>query len=498
MNREGARIARRAADAAMAHDPSRPRWVAGSIGPCTRSASVIVDPDRPAYRNVTFDELRDAYYEQARALVEGGADLLLCETTFDTLNLKAALFAIQELFEQGAVARPVPVIASLSFTDLAGGNLSGQNLEAMWNSISHAPLLAVSVNCSLGPKEMRPLLAELSGLAPIFVAAYPNAGLPDPLSPTGFPETAESMAPQMREWAEQGWVNIIGGCCGTTPEHIRRLAEAVRDLPPRVPPKVEPLLRLSGTEPFALRPGTNFVNIGERTNVAGSPAFAKLIKTNKFEEALAVALQQVDNGAQIIDVCFDEGMLDGAACMTTFLNLLQGEPSINRVPLMIDSSNFAVIEAGMKCCVGKGIVNSISLKEGEAKFVEQARLIRRYGAAVVVMAFDEAGQADTYARKIEVCERAYKVLVDQVGFTPTDIIFDPNVLTVGTGIEEHANYGVDFIEAVRWIKANLPGAKVSGGISNISFSFRGNNVVREAMHSAFLYHAIAPAWTWAS
>ncbi|MBC8101155.1 MAG: methionine synthase [Cytophagales bacterium] len=487
MNLEAARIARRSADKFTALDPSRPRWVAGSIGPMTRSASVVVDADRPAYRNVTFDELRDSYYEQARALIEGGVDLLLIETTFDTLNLKAALVAVQTLFDSG---QRVPLIASLSITDLAGGNLSGQSLEAMWNSVRHAPLTAVGLNCSLGPKEMRPFVEELSQIAGIAVVAYPNAGLPDPLSPTGFPETAESMAPMMREWADNGWVNIIGGCCGTTPEHIRRIAEGVRGLAPRVPPAIEPYLRLSGTQPFNVRPETNFVNVGERTNVAGSPKFAALIKEGKFEEALRVAQQQVDNGAQIIDICFDEGMLDGVASMAHFLNLIQGEPGINRVPLMIDSSKWEVIETGLKHCVGKGIVNSISLKEGEAKFLEQARLVRHYGAAVVVMAFDEQGQADSFERKIAVCERAYRLLVDVVGFPPEDIIFDPNVLTVATGIEEHNNYAADFIAATRWIKANLPLAKVSGGISNISFSFRGNNIVREAMHSAFLYHAI--------
>ena len=487
MNFEGARIARRAVDKAMAADPSRTRWVAGSVGPCNRSASVIVDSDRPAYRNVTFDELRDSYYDEAKALIEGGVDLLLCETTFDTLNLKAALFAIETLFAEGG--RRVPVMASL-FVDFAGGNLSGQNVEGMWNSIAHVDLAGVGLNCSLGPKEMRPFLAELSALATVPIICYPNAGLPDPLSPTGFPETAESMAPKLKEWAENGWLNIVGGCCGTTPEHIRQIAEAVRGIAPRATPTVEPYLRLAGTQAFTLRPETNFVNIGERTNVTGSPAFSKLIKAGDFEAALTVAQQQVDNGAQIIDVNFDEGMIDGAQAMTHFLNLLQGEPNINIVPLMIDSSKWEVIEAGLKCSVGKSVVNSISLKEGEAKFVAQARLVRRYGAAVIVMAFDERGQADTYERKIEVCERAYRILVDTVGFAPQDIIFDPNVLTVATGIEEHNNYAVEFIEATRWIKANLPLAKVSGGVSNISFSFRGNNVVREAMHSVFLYHAI--------
>ncbi|GAB4462132.1 MAG: methionine synthase [Armatimonadaceae bacterium] len=489
MNVEGAKIARRAAEKAEAEDPSRPRWVAGSIGPMNRSASVIVDAERPAYRNITFDQLRESYYQQAKALVEGGVDILLCETTFDTLNLKAALFGIQQLFDEGG--RCVPVFASLAITDLAGGNLSGQNVGAMWNSISHAPLTAVGLNCSLGPKEMRPFVQELSEIASVPIIAYPNAGLPNPMAETGFDLGATDMAPMLREWAENGWINIIGGCCGTTPEHIRLIAEAVKDLPPRTMPTIEPYLRLSGTQTFTVRPETNFVNIGERCNVAGSSKFLKLIQEERFEEALKVAQEQVDNGAQVLDICFDDqGMLDREACMTTFLNLIQGEPGINTVPLMIDSSRFEVIEAGLKCCVGKGIANSISLKEGEEKFIEQAKTIRRYGAAVVVMAFDEQGQADNFERRIEIAERSYRILVDKVGFPPEDIIFDPNILVVGTGMEEHANYAIDFIEATKWIKANLPGAKVSGGVSNISFSFRGNNTVREAMHSAFLYHAI--------
>lgn len=483
-----AQIARRCADRATQANPDKPRWVAGALGPCTRSATVIVDPDNPAVRNVTFDELVEAYREQAQALLDGGVDLLLCETTFDTLNLKAALFAIQQLFDEGA--REVPLMASLTITDLAGGNLSGQNLEAAWNAISHAPLLSVGLNCGFGPDVYRPLVEELSKLAPVYLSVYPNAGLPSPLSPTGFDLEPPQMVPSIREWAENGWLNIIGGCCGTTPEFIKGFADAVKDVPPRVPPTLPPYMRLSGTEPYTLRPDTNFVNIGERTNVAGSPKFAKLIKEGKFEEALTIAGQQVDNGAQVIDLCFDEGMLDGVECMTTFLNLLQGEPGINKVPFMVDSSKFDVIEAGLKCTVGKGIVNSISLKEGEEEFLRRANLVRRYGAAVVVMAFDETGQADNYQRRIEVCERAYRLLVDKAGFPPQDIIFDPNVLTVATGLEEHANYAVDFIRATQWIKENLPHAKVSGGISNISFSFRGNNVVREAMHSVFLYHAI--------
>ncbi|MGH9936055.1 MAG: methionine synthase, partial [Blastocatellia bacterium] len=358
------------------------------------------------------------------------------------------------------------------------------------NSISHAPLLSVGINCALGPKEMRPFIEELSRIAPIYVSAYPNAGLPDPLSPTGFPETPETMAPQLRDWARQGWLNLVGGCCGTTPEHIREIAAAVKDCPPRVIPTPEPYLRLSGLEPATLRPDTNFVNIGERTNVTGSPKFAKLILNGEYEAALSVARQQVENGAQLIDVNMDEGLLDSEAAMVKFLNLIAAEPDIARVPIVVDSSKWSVIEAGLKCIQGKAVVNSISLKEGEEKFKEQARLVRHYGAAVIVMAFDEQGQADTLGRKIEICERAYRILTEEVGFPPQDIIFDPNILTVATGMEEHNNYAVDFIRATRWIKENLPLAKVSGGVSNISFSFRGNNPVREAMHSAFLYHAI--------
>jgi 5-methyltetrahydrofolate--homocysteine methyltransferase len=379
---------------------------------------------------------------------------------------------------------------SFTITDLSGRTLSGQTVEAYWNSVSHFPLLSIGINCALGPKEMRPFIEELSGLAPIYVSAHPNAGLPNPLLPTGFPETPETLAPQLADWAAAGWLNIVGGCCGTTPAHIQAVARAVRKHPPRVPPKAEPWLRLSGLEPLTVRPESNFVNIGERTNVTGSPRFAKLILAGQFEEALAVARQQVENGAQIIDINLDEGMLDGVAAMTHFLNLIASEPDIARVPVMIDSSRWPVIEAGLKCVQGKPVVNSISLKEGEEKFLQQARLIRRYGAAVVVMAFDEKGQADTLARRQEICARCHKILTEEAGFPPEDIIFDPNVLTVGTGMEEHRNYAVDFIEATRWIKQNLPRAKVSGGISNVSFSFRGNNAVREAMHTAFLYHAI--------
>ena len=486
MNLTAARLARRAADAYST--PDKPRFVAGALGPQTRSATVMVDPDHPERRNVTFDELRDGYYEQAKALLDGGVDLLLCETTFDTLNLKAALFAIETLFEDGG--RVVPVMASLTITDLAGGNLSGQNVAAMWDSISHIPLLSVGLNCAFGPDLLRPFMEELSSIAPVYLSAYPNAGLPDPLSETGFSFTVDDMVPAIREWADNGWLNIIGGCCGTTPEFIRAYAEALKDCPPRRPPVVEPYTRLNGTQPFTWRPEVNFINVGERSNITGSPQFKKLILKGDFEAALTVAQQQVDNGAQVIDVNMDEGMLDGEAAMTRFLTLIQGEPNINAVPIMVDSSKWSIIEAGLKCLPGKGIVNSISLKEGEEKFKHFAKLIRRYGAAAVVMAFDEQGQADTAERKVAICTRAYKILTEEVGFPPEDIIFDPNILTIATGIEEHNEYALNFIEATRTIKATLPGCHVSGGVSNLSFSFRGNNVVREAMHSAFLYHAI--------
>jgi 5-methyltetrahydrofolate--homocysteine methyltransferase len=489
LNVAAARIARAAAEAAQAQDPTRPRWVAGSMGPTQRTASMSGDVNDPGARQVTFDELVAAYYDQARGLIDGGCDLLLPETATDTLNLKAALFAIQRLFDRGY--RRVPVMASLTFIQAGSDRmLTGQNVEAAWNSIAHAPLLSVGINCALGPQEMRPHIEELARLAPIFVSAHPNAGLPNPLLPTGFPETPEDMAPALREWAAQGFLNVVGGCCGTTPDHVRAIAAAVRGLAPRVPPVPERHTRLAGFDALTLRPDTNFVNIGERTNVTGSPKFAKLILDGRFEEAVAVARQQVDSGAQIIDVNMDEGLLDSEAAMTRFLNLVAAEPDIARVPVMIDSSKWSVLEAGLKCLQGKGIVNSISLKEGLESFREQARLVRRYGAAVVVMAFDEQGQAVTVERKLEICRRAYRVLTEELDFPPEDIIFDPNVLTVATGMEEHDDYALAFIEATRRIKAELPHVRVSGGISNISFSFRGNNVVREAMHAAFLYHAI--------
>ena len=489
MNVAGARAARRAVASVVAKDPSRPRFVAGAMGPTNRTCSISTDVHSAATRGVNFDELVDAYHEQARGLLDGGADLLLVETIFDTLNAKAAFFAIAKLFEEKKLQ--VPLMASVTFIQ-PGSNrgVTGQTVEAFWNSISHVPLLSVGMNCALGPKEMRPLIEELARIAPVYMSSYPNAGLPDPLLPTGFPETPESFAPQLCEWVNSGWLNIVGGCCGTTPAHIRAIADAVKDKPPRVVTTVDPYLRLSGLESVTVRPESNFVNVGERTNVTGSPVFAKLILAGDLEKAVSVARQQVEGGAQIIDVNMDEGMLDSKAAMEKFLRLIAGESDIARVPVMVDSSKWEVIEAGLKCLQGKGVVNSISLKEGEEKFIHQAELIRRYGAAVIVMAFDERGQADTLDRKIEVCARAYKILTEQVGFPPQEIIFDPNILTVGTGIEEHNNYAVHFIEATRWIKQNLPLAKVSGGVSNISFSFRGNNPVREAMHSAFLYHAI--------
>ena len=504
LSRAGAECARRAADAVMAAQPGRQCWVAGALGPTTKTSSISTDVNDSSARGTTWDELVRAYGEQTRALLDGGADILLVETIFDTLNAKAAFFAIQQVLDErglspvpfgqppaAEVRLSIPLMASVTFIQADGDRgVTGQTVEAFWNSISHVPLLSVGMNCALGPKELRPRMEELSGVAPLYVSAYPNAGLPNPLLPTGFPETPESLAPQLREWAEAGLVNIIGGCCGTTPEHIARIAEAVRGVPPRQIPTAVPHLRLSGTEALTLTPETNFINIGERANVTGSPKFAKLILAGNYEEAVSVARHQVDNGAQIIDVNMDEGMLDGAAAMTRFLNYIMTEPEIARVPVMVDSSKWEVLEAGLKCIQGKGIVNSISLKAGEEQFLEQAQLVRRYGAAVVVMAFDERGQADTLERKCEICERSYRLLVERVGFPPQDIIFDPNILTVATGIEEHNNYAVNFIEATRWIKQHLPHAQVSGGVSNISFSFRGNNHVREAMHSAFLYHAI--------
>ena len=486
LNREGARIARLAADAAMTADPTRTVWVAGVLGPTSRTASISPDVNDPGYRNTSFDALRSDYLEAARALVEGGADILLVETVFDTLNAKAALFAIDELF--AAEGFRLPVMVSGTITDLSGRTLSGQTAEAFWYSIRHANPISVGLNCALGTRELREYVAELAHVADSHVSCHPNAGLPNEMG--GYDDTPEDMARQIGEWAKAGFVNIVGGCCGTTPEHIRAIAEAVRGTPPRKLPELPLRCRLSGLEPLVMGPDTNFINIGERTNITGSKKFSRLILEGDYDTALAIAREQVESGAAIIDVNMDEGMLDGVAAMQKFLNLIASEPDISRVPVMIDSSKWSVLEAGLKCVQGKGYVNSLSLKEGEQKFVEQARLVRRYGAGVVVMAFDEQGQAETVEHRVSVCERAYRLLVDEVGFPPEDIVFDPNIFAVATGIEAHDDYGRAFIEAVRAIKARLPLVRISGGVSNLSFSFRGNNLVREAMHAVFLYHAI--------
>jgi len=488
LSEAGARLARRAVAEVEAAQPGRVCFVAGAIGPMNKTLSISPRVNDPGYRAVTFDELVESYLGQVEGLVRGGVDILLVETVFDTLNCKAALVAIERHFERTGTRLPVSV--SFTITDASGRTLSGQTVEAFLNSVSHMELLSIGINCALGPREMRQYIEELSGLAPTCVSCYPNAGLPEPMSPTGYGETPESMWPKVREFVENGWINILGGCCGTTPAHIRAMVEATRDLPPRKPSQPARFSRLSGLEALTIRPESNFVNVGERTNITGSPKFSKLILAGNFDEALKIARQQVEGGAQIIDINMDEGMIDSEATMVRFLQLIASEPDISKVPIMIDSSRWSVIEAGLKCIQGKGVVNSISLKEGEAKFLDQARTIRRYGAAVVVMAFDERGQADTAARKIEICARSYQLLTGKAGFPPEDIIFDPNILTVATGMEEHNNYAVDFIEATRAIKATLPHCKVSGGVSNISFSFRGNNLVREAMHSAFLYHAV--------
>ncbi|GAW48363.1 B12-dependent methionine synthase [Nocardioides sp. PD653] len=484
LNLESARLARREADAVAT--PERPRYVAGALGPTTRTASISPDVNDPAARNVTYDQLVAAYHEAARGLVDGGADLLMVETIFDTLNAKAAIFAVETLFEESG--RRWPVIISGTITDASGRTLSGQVTEAFWDSVRHVKPLAVGLNCALGAKEMRPYIAELSRLADTFVSCYPNAGLPNAFGE--YDEAPEETSAIIGEFAASGLVNLVGGCCGTTPAHIAAIAAAVDGKDRRTPVEVAPAMRLSGLEPFAITEDSLFVNVGERTNITGSAKFRNLIKAGDYDTALTVAAQQVENGAQVIDVNMDEGMIDGVAAMDKFLKLIASEPDISRVPLMIDSSKWEVIEAGLRCVQGKPIVNSISMKEGEDKFREQARLCRKYGAAAVVMAFDEDGQADNLERRKAICERAYRILVDEVGFPAEDIIFDPNVFAVATGIEEHASYGKDFIEATRWIKQHLPGAKVSGGISNVSFSFRGNNPVREAIHAVFLYHAI--------
>ena len=485
INVAAAECALRAA-ARAERDDGRPRWVAGSIGPTTKTASLSPDVNDPGARTVTFRQLVDAYSAQARALIEGGVDLLLTETHIDTLNCKAALFAFEELFDQGV--RRVPVIASVTIPDRSGRTLSGQTVEAFFNSVSHANLFAVSINCALGADDMRPHVADLARVAGMPVACYPNAGLPNEFG--GYDDTPEHMAKVLGSFAREGLLNFVGGCCGTRPEHIRAIRAAVDDVAPRTIARPARHMRLAGLEPLTITPETNFVIIGERTNVTGSAAFRRLIKDDKYDEAVAVARQQVEGGANILDVCMDEGMLDGVAAMRRFLNLIAAEPDIARIPVMVDSSKFSVIEAGLECLQGKSVVNSISLKEGEAEFIRQAKIVRKFGAAVVVMAFDETGQATTVDHRLEIGHRAYKILTEQVGFPPEDIIFDPNILTIGTGIEEHDPYAVNFIDATTRIKQELPYAKVSGGVSNLSFSFRTSPRVREAIHSVFLYHAI--------
>ena len=486
LNREAARLARRVADAWTDKTPDRPRFVAGVLGPTNRTASISPDVNDPGYRNVDFATLVANYREAAIALIDGGADLLLVETIFDTLNAKAALFALESLFDDLGIR--LPVMISGTITDASGRTLSGQTTEAFWNSLRHARPLTIGLNCALGPKELRPYVEELSRIADTFVSAHPNAGLPNAFGE--YDETPEQMAVEIGEWAQSGFLNVVGGCCGTTPDHIRAIREAVARHAPRAIPDIAPACRLSGLEPLNIGADSLFVNVGERTNVTGSRRFARLIREENYEEALEIAKDQVENGAQIIDINMDEGMLDSLGAMQRFLNLIAAEPDIARVPVMIDSSKWEILEAGLQCIQGKGIVNSISLKEGEEKFIEQARLVRRYGAAVIVMAFDEQGQADSQVRKIEICSRAYRILTETLQFPAEDIIFDPNIFAIATGIEEHNHYGVDFIEATRAIKQRLPHAMVSGGVSNVSFSFRGNDRVREAIHAVFLYHAI--------
>ncbi len=478
--------ARLAKEAVKEFGSKEPKWVAGAVGPTNRTTSLSPDVNNPGYRAITFDQLVDAYAEQIGGLIDGGADLLLIETIFDTLNAKAALFAAQVVFEQKG--KELPVMVSGTITDASGRTLSGQTVEAFLNSVSHVPLLSIGLNCALGAKDMRPYLEELSKKAPFYISAYPNAGLPNQFGE--YDETPETMSHQVCDFLESGFINIVGGCCGTTPDHIEHIAKHAKHTEPRKKPVIEPYLRLSGLEAVTLRPDSNFMNVGERTNVTGSKKFLRLIKDGKYDEALSVAREQVEGGAQAIDINMDEGMLDAVQAMTTFLNLVAAEPDISKVPVMIDSSKFEAIEAGLKCTQGKSIVNSISLKGGEEEFIRQAKIVRRYGAAVIVMAFDEDGQADTLERRIEICKRAYKILTEKVKFPPQDIIFDPNIFPVATGMEEHRKNAIDFFEATKWIKKNLPYAKVSGGVSNVSFSFRGNDHVREAIHAAFLYHGV--------
>jgi len=484
INFESARIAKAVAEEFST--PEKPRFVAGVLGPTNKTSSISPDVNDPGYRAIQFDELKAAYYESAKALVEGGADILLIETIFDTLNAKAAIYAVEEYFSTEGQIRPVMISGTI--TDASGRTLTGQTTEAFYNSLQHAKPISFGLNCALGAKELRTYIAELSRIADCFISAHPNAGLPNEFG--GYDETPEDMANELSEWAESGLLNIVGGCCGTSPAHIKAFSQIANNYAPRKPVEPKPICHLSGLEPLSIEKSSLFINVGERTNVTGSAKFLRLIKSNDFETALDVARDQVENGAQIIDINMDEGMLDSIESMQRFLNLIAAEPDISRVPVMLDSSKWSVIEAGLKCIQGKGVINSISLKEGEAEFIAHAQKALRYGAAVIVMAFDEQGQADTYQRKIEICQRAYRILTERVGFAPTDIIFDPNIFAIATGIDEHNNYAVDFIEATRWIKQNLPGALVSGGVSNVSFSFRGNNPVREAIHAVFLYHAI--------
>ena len=490
LNQSSAQIAKKACEKIMAKNPGRRCYVAGALGPTNKTASLSPDVNNPGFRAISFEELRANYYEQAQNLIEGGADLLLPETTFDTLNLKAALFAIENLQQERGIK--IPVMISLTITDQSGRTLSGQTVEACYNSIRHVKPLSIGINCALGAQEMRPFMSELSRICEFPTSCYSNAGLPNPLSTTGYDETPEMTGGFMEEFSREGLINIVGGCCGTTPQHIQSIVKKVGHLPPRKIPALPPFTRLSGLEPLNIKEkrATSLLMVGERTNVTGSPKFAQLIKENRFEDALKVARQQVENGANIIDINFDEGLLDSLDCMEKFLHLISSEPNISRIPIMIDSSQWDVLEAGLRCVQGKGIVNSISLKDGEEDFKKKAQLIKKYGAAVVVMAFDEQGQAATKEDKVKICQRAYHILVKEIEFDPYDIIFDPNILTIATGLEEHNDYAVNFLESIREIKKKCPGALTSGGISNLSFSFRGNNIVREAMHSAFLYHAI--------
>ncbi|MBK8943880.1 MAG: methionine synthase [Ignavibacteriae bacterium] len=487
INLQSAKLAKEIADEFTKLNSAKPRFVAGSIGPTNKTLSMSSKVEDPGARALTFDEMKNSYYDQIRGLVDGGADILLIETITDTLNAKSALYAVQQYFQEKKINWPIMISGTI--VDQSGRTLSGQTFEAFWHSISHTPnLLSVGLNCSLGPTQMRPFIQEISDLASCFVSIYPNAGLPNEFG--NYDETPNQMYDVLAKYAEYGNFNIVGGCCGTTPEHIKAFAEISKQFKPRIPKQKSKLLSLSGLEPLVVRPDSNFINIGERTNVMGSKKFARLIKEEKYSEALSVALEQVENGAQVIDINMDDAMIDAENAITKFLNLIASEPDIAKVPIMIDSSKWPVIEAGLKCLQGKGIVNSISMKEGEEIFKDHARKVLNYGSAVIVMAFDEKGQADSYERKIEICERAYKILTEEINFPPEDIIFDPNIFAVATGIKEHNNYAVDFINATKWIKQNLPFAKVSGGVSNLSFSFRGNDIVREAMHSAFLFHAI--------